>query len=67
MIVQTGDLDFSTGQIEVCRNHRKAFKSCGDNFLFDLRMADQGLVEALSSAPFETQSAGGVSLRIQVD
>src|ERR1700722_5900323 len=67
MIVQTCNLDFGTREVEICRDHRKTFESGGDNFLFDIRVADQSLIEAVSGCPFQTESTGGVSLRIKVN
>src|ERR1700730_2557969 len=67
MIVQACDLDFSTGQVKVCRNHRQTWESRRDNFLFDIRIPDQSLVEAPSSGAFKAKSAGGVSLGIKVN
>jgi hypothetical protein len=67
MVVQTRYLNFSAGQVEICRNHGKTFEPGWNDFLFDIRVTDQSLVDALSGGAFQTEATGSVPLRIKVN
>src|SRR5271166_1647377 len=67
MIIQTGKLNFSAGEVEVCGNHRETVEPRRDDLFRDTRMTYQSLVKALSIGVFHPERARGVSLWIEIN
>ena len=43
------------------------FEARRDNFFFNIGLADQSFIKALSGCAFQTESTGSVTLRIQIN
>src|SRR5271166_1910239 len=67
MIIQTGKLNFSAGEVEVCGNHRETFEPRRDDLFGDTCMTYQSFVKALSIGVFQPERARGVSLWIEIN
>src|ERR1700730_3645915 len=67
MIIQTGNLNFSTGEVEVCGNHRETFEPRLDNLFRDTCVTYESLVKAFSIGVFQPERACGVALWIEIN
>ena len=67
MLLSTSDLDLGTGEVDVPRNEPKMVLPRRNDGARDFLRAEQGTVDAMVGDRLQSEIAGGIRLRIEID